>query len=323
MTRRCGLLARLRLTPAPPPSSWADAGAPAYLSAAQLADGSHRLIGLSAAGAELFRIRIPDRGHAAAAHPEAPEAVAFARRPGTFALVIDCARRCVAHRLSAPAGRHFSGHGVFAAAGDLLCTAESDIATGEGRIGLWSRPEGYRRVGEIATGGIGPHDILRLGDVLAVAHEGRRDDGRGGGAAAGAGRPALTYLSLLGEILEEAVLPPELAANAIRHLAQSATGEVAFAMEWRGPDAALVPLLGLHRHRRGRRRAVAGRRHGAAGPPCRAALGPPPGADRRLTARRTARFGARPAKRLLRAAPTRPLVRRRTGTGPALRGAEP
>ena len=96
-----------------PAIGWAAAGAPDYLAAAGLPDGGYCLLGLTAAGGECFRLPLPDRGHAAAAHPERPEAVAFARRPGTFALVIDCAEGREVARLHSPEGRHFFGHGAF------------------------------------------------------------------------------------------------------------------------------------------------------------------------------------------------------------------
>ncbi|MEC7299045.1 MAG: DUF1513 domain-containing protein, partial [Pseudomonadota bacterium] len=145
MTTRRGFLASLLAASTMPRLSWADAGNPAYLSAAREGDGGYALFGLSETGADVFRIPLPGRGHAATAHPTAPEAVAFARRPGTFALVIDCVTGHVAHRLESPSGRHFYGHGAFVAGGDILCTTENDIDSGEGRIGFWSRREGYAR----------------------------------------------------------------------------------------------------------------------------------------------------------------------------------
>ena len=87
-----------------PTIGWAAAGAPHYLNAAGLPDGSYWLLGLTEDGAETFRLPLPDRGHAAAAHPERPEAVAFARRPGTFAVVIDCAEGREIAQLHTPRG---------------------------------------------------------------------------------------------------------------------------------------------------------------------------------------------------------------------------
>lgn len=247
--RRRAFLASFLASASLPALSWADAGGPAFLAAAREADGGYALFGLSAAGQDVFRIALPGRGHAACAHPDAPEAVAFARRPGTFALVIDCASGQTLHRLQAPVGRHFYGHGAFALGGSILITTENDIASGEGRLGLWDRQAGYRRMGEIASGGIGPHDILSLpGDVLAVANGGIRthpDHGRDKLNIPDM-RPNLTYIELSGEVLEQVTLDPQLHKASIRHLAWH-DGLLAFAMQWQGPLPDPAPLLGLHR----------------------------------------------------------------------------
>lgn len=232
-----------------PQLSWADAGAPSYLAAAFEPDGGFALFGLSDNGTREFRIPLPGRGHAAAAHPHAPEAVAFARRPGLFALVIDCVQGQITHQIHAPKGRHFYGHGAFIAGGDILCTTENDITTGAGRIGLWSRKDGYVRIGDFASGGIGPHDLLRLdGDVLVVANGGIRTDPARGREKLNLDsmQPNLSYLSTSGELLERVELPPDMHQNSIRHLAAAADGTLAFAMQWQGDVADPVPLLGLH-----------------------------------------------------------------------------
>lgn len=249
MTTRRGFLAGLLAAASAPTLSWADAGGPAYLAAAKEPWGAYALFGLAAGGQDVFRIPLPDRGHAAAAHPDAPEAVAFARRPGTFALVIDCVSGRVTHRLDAPEGRHFYGHGAFVEEGALLVTTENDIESGAGRLGLWARDEGYARVGEIASGGIGPHEVLRLpGDVLAVGNGGiltHPDHGREK-LNLETMRPNLSYVTLSGGVQEQVELAPELHRASIRHLAHHG-GLVGFAMQWEGDLSEPVPLLGLHR----------------------------------------------------------------------------
>jgi hypothetical protein len=246
--RRRQFLGALIASAGVPALSWADAGDPMFLAAAREADGAYALFGLDQAGQDLFRIPLPTRGHAATAHPSVPEAVAFARRPGTYALVIDCVGGAVTHRLQAPKGRHFYGHGAFIADGDLLVTSENDIATGQGVLGLWSRREGYRRVGERASGGVGPHEILHLGnDILAVANGGihtHPDRGREK-LNLGTMRPNLSYVTLDG-VQEVVTLAPELHQLSIRHLAAQG-GQVAFAMQYQGDPSDEVPLLGLHR----------------------------------------------------------------------------
>ncbi|KIN72378.1 DUF1513 domain-containing protein [Sulfitobacter guttiformis] len=248
-----GLLA-VGVVPAP---TWADAGKPAYLAAAARSDGTYALCGLNASLETVFRIPLPARGHAAAAHPLRPEAVAFARRPGTFAVVIDCLSGTAKARLKAPEGLHFYGHGAFSASGDWLFTTENDYASGRGNIGVWDVAAGYRRIDGFSSGGIGPHDIKRLpnSDVLVVANGGidtHPDTGRAKLNIATM-QSNLSYL-LDGAVMEQAILPPHHQKNSIRHLALSAKGDVAMGMQWEGDGTS--PAL-VARHSRGSDIAVA------------------------------------------------------------------
>lgn len=251
MTTRRGFLSGLLAAGLVPRPSWADAGAPRYLAAARGADGASYLHGLSDMGEALFRLPLPARGHAAAAHPMRPEAVAFARRPGRFALVIDCRSGAVMARLSAPAGRHFYGHGAFSRDGARLFTAENDYDAARGRIGVWDAAHGYARIGEFASGGVGPHDILRLPgtDVFAVANGGIETHPDMGRVKLNLPtmRPNLSYLSAEGAMLDQVELDPALRLNSIRHLAARPDGLIAFAMQWQGDVAAAPPVLALHR----------------------------------------------------------------------------
>ncbi len=226
-----------------PRVSWADAGSPAFLAAGKTGE-NYLLHGLDANGGTLFRLPLPARGHAAAAHPVRPEAVAFARRPGSFALVIDCAAGTVTHQLAPPQGLQFNGHGAFSADGTHLMTSEVIADTSEGRIGLWSAAD-YTRLTDWPSGGIGPHDLKRLPDGrLAVANGGIRTDPNDRAKLNLPDmRPNLALLSADGRILDRIELSG-LHQNSIRHLAL--TGDtIAFAMQWEGDPAEPVPLLGL------------------------------------------------------------------------------
>ncbi len=231
-----------------PRLGWADVGSPALLAAARDGAGQHWLHGLSASGESRFRQPLPGRGHAAAAHPSRPEAVAFARRPGTFALVLDCVSGGVLARLTPPEGRQFNGHGAFSADGSRLFTSEVVAEGSQGRIGIWEAA-GYRRIGEWDSGGLGPHEVLRLpGDLLAVANGGIATDPQDRSKLNIATmRPNLTLLSAEGAVHEQVALAPELSRLSIRHLALAPDGELAFALQWEGDPAEPVPLLGLHR----------------------------------------------------------------------------
>tara|TARA_R110002049_G_scaffold23781_6_gene84674 strand:- start:59588 stop:60652 length:1065 start_codon:yes stop_codon:yes gene_type:complete len=239
-----GLLAA-GIIPAP---TWADVGDPAFLAAAGLPDGSFVLCGIDATLNVIFRIPLPARGHAAAAHPQKPEAVAFARRPGTFAVVMDCRNGASKAWLEAPQGRHFYGHGAFTKDGRTLLTTENDFENGQGRIGMWDATGGYARIGEFASGGIGPHDIKRLpgSDTFAVANGGI-DTHPGSGRTKlnlPTMRPNLSYLRD-GQIIETVELDADQHMNSIRHLAVAQDGSLALGMQWQGDDRP-PPLVGLH-----------------------------------------------------------------------------
>ncbi|MCW1917898.1 DUF1513 domain-containing protein [Rhodobacter sp. KR11] len=221
--------------------SWADAGSPAWLAAAKEGE-DYRLHGLSETGESLFALPLPARGHAAAAHPTRPLAVAFARRPGTYALVIDCVTGAQTHRLTPPPGRQFNGHGAFASDGRVLYTSEVVAEGSEGRIGIWET-EGFTRMGEWISGGIGPHDIKLTKAGLIVANGGiQTDPGDRTKLNIDTMAPNLTLLSKGGSILDQVSLP-DLPQASIRHLVLTETG-VAFAMQWEGDPAEVVPLLG-------------------------------------------------------------------------------
>lgn len=207
--------------------------------------GDFVLHGLDEAGGSLFALPLPARGHAAAAHPSRPLAVAFARRPGIFALVTDCRTGEVAHRLTPPDGRQFNGHGAFSRDGSLLMTSEVVAEGSLGRIGLWETA-GFTRIGEWDSHGIGPHDMKRLPDGrLIVANGGIETDPQDRSPLnLDRMRPNLALLSAEGALLDLAELPQDLRRNSIRHLALTGEG-VAFAMQWQGDLAEPVPLLGL------------------------------------------------------------------------------
>ena len=227
-----------------PRVSWAEVGSPAFLAAGKSGE-DFVLHGLTAQGKSLFHIALPARGHAAAGHPTEALAVAFARRPGTFALVIDCLTGLVRHRLSPPEGRQFNGHGAFSADGSLLMTSEVVAEGSAGRIGLWETA-GFRRIAEWDSGGIGPHDLKRLADGrLVVANGGiQTDPGDRTKLNIADMRPNLTLLSAEGILLDQAELEADLHQNSLRHLALAGSG-VAFAMQWEGDPAEPVPQLGL------------------------------------------------------------------------------
>ncbi|MEM0922412.1 MAG: DUF1513 domain-containing protein [Pseudomonadota bacterium] len=252
LSRRRFLLTAAAAPSLAPALSWAEAGAPDLLAAAKTPETGHfTLLGLRRSGETVFSLPLPGRGHAAAAHPYRAEAVAFARRPGTFALVIRCTDGAAIAKLTAPEGRHFYGHGVFSADGGLLYTTENAYETGAGRVGIWDASDGYRRLGEISSGGIGPHDMALLPDgaALVVANGGIRTHPASGREKLNLPEmaPNLSYLSTVdGALIDQVGPEAELRLNSMRHLAVAQSGLVAVAMQWQGDPEDGVPLLAFH-----------------------------------------------------------------------------
>lgn len=251
MTSRRGFLMGMLASGLAPAATWADAGAPDYLSAGQEMDGSYSLYGLASDGSIRFRQQIPGRGHAAAAHPHKAQAVGFARRPGTFAFVLDCVTGHTVAELASPKGRHFYGHGVFSRDGSVLYTAENDYDNAAGVIGVWDARGGYKRLGEFSSHGVGPHDVRLMPDgvTLVVANGGIETHPDSGRAKLNIPvmQPSLVYLTLEGALLEQVELEHALHMNSIRHLDLRSDGLVGFAMQWQGGQGDLPPVLGMHR----------------------------------------------------------------------------
>jgi hypothetical protein len=213
--------------------------------------GGYLAAGLDGGGARLFERPLPARGHGVAFHPARPHCAVFARRPGTFAWVLDTATGAVVRAVEPAAGRHFYGHGAFSRDGRLMFAAENDYPAGRGVLGVYDVEAGYRRIGEMPSHGVGPHDLALLPDgaTLAVANGGIRthpDQGRAKLNLATMA-PNLAYLEAAsGRLLELAELPAHLHKLSIRHLAVDRRGRVAIAMQYEGSRRDRVPLVGLH-----------------------------------------------------------------------------
>ncbi len=237
---------------------WAAANSapPAYASAARQEDGSFALLLLSAAGEVLRRIPLSARGHDVAVDPATGRAVAFARRPGTFAIAFNLRDVSEPIVFTASEGRHFFGHGAFSRNGRLLFVSENDIAGARGVIGVYDVGAGYRRVGEHPSFGLGPHEVILLADgrTLAVANGGldtAPDAGRENLNIAEM-QPSLAFIDTeTGELRSVHALTGSLHRLSVRHVAADASGRVWFGGQWEGDFSeapALIGCAGLDRH---------------------------------------------------------------------------
>lgn len=221
----------------------------AYAAAAQKSDGSHILLLLSAQGTVVREIPLSTRGHDIAVHAASGRAVAFARRPGTFAVAFNVRDSRPPVIFNAANGRHFYGHGVFSDDGRVLYVTENDFACERGVIGVYDAARGYRKTGELQSFGIGPHELLLLGDgqTLAVANGGIDTAPESGRADLNLDSmaPSLTFIDrVTGTLVAKHDIGAGLHRLSIRHLAASADGAVWFGGQWQGAQSEIPELVG-------------------------------------------------------------------------------
>lgn len=252
MIARRRLFAAAAASLALPLPAFAAAATPAFLSAGMTRDGQALVAGLGADGATRWRRDLPARAHQVIRRPGADEAIVFGRRPGSFVMVLGLQDGRRRHLVDAADGRHFNGHGVFDAAGAVLYATETEIDTGEGRIGIYDARNRYRRLGEVVSGGLDPHDIRLMPDgaTLVVANGGilTHPDLPQGKLNPDTMAPSVAYVALgQGHIVEQVVPPDGLSRLSLRHLAVTADGLVEIAGQYEGPQADPVPLVASHR----------------------------------------------------------------------------
>lgn len=224
---------------------------PLFLSAAREPDGGYSAVIFSATGDILHTEMLPDRGHGGAFDPVRGRAVLFARRPGRFAMAFDPHGPGTPLIFSPPPDRHFYGHGFFSPDGALLYASENDFDAERGAIGVYDAADGFTRIGEFESGGIGPHEILLLPDgrTICVANGGilTHPDFPREKLNLSSMEPSLVYLDRRdGSLIERWTLPAELSRLSIRHLAV-ARDTVWFGCQYEGYEGDEVPLIGTHR----------------------------------------------------------------------------
>ncbi|MBD8891699.1 DUF1513 domain-containing protein [Roseibium litorale] len=223
--------------------------APLFATACKRANGSYALAILDDAGQMLAEVGLPDRGHGMAVSPDGRRIMAFARRPGTFAMLIDPYDRKEPLVIASEPGRHFYGHGCFSADGRLVYAVENDYERVRGVLGVYDvSGRDVRRIGEIETGGIGPHDLLRMpdGKTMVVANGGIQTD-------PGQPReklnietmdPSVVYLDLSsGDVLAQHRLSKDLHKLSLRHMALDGKGQVWVGGQFEGDLQQIPPLV--------------------------------------------------------------------------------
>ncbi|MBZ9705853.1 DUF1513 domain-containing protein [Mesorhizobium sp. B3-2-1] len=233
------------------PSAWANtlAADAVFATAFVKRDGSFGAAVLSEAGKVLHAIDLPDRGHDVTFDPVLKRSVVFARQPGTFAVVFDHTGRDAPLTIASITGRHFFGHGVFSPDGALLYATENDFDNAAGVVGVYDARAKFNRIGEFPTYGMGPHELLLLGDgrTIAVANGGIETHPDYGHAELNIATMKPSYVLVdraTGDLIEKHELPAALHQLSIRHMDIDQTGAVWFGCQYRGPGTDRPLLVG-------------------------------------------------------------------------------
>ncbi len=222
-----------------------------FFSARADAAGRYFVTGFDADGAVLVDQALAGRGHGSAFSVDG-RVVHFARRPGRFALVLDPSAGTVEARIDSIEGRHFEGHGAFSPDGRLLYATENDYAVARGVIGVYDATDDWRRVAELDTGGMDPHEMRLMpdGDTLVVANGGilTHPDYPQENLDIQGMDPSLAYVDRRdGRLLSIHRLAPELAQLSLHHLAVAADGTVYAVMQDAMKREAPASLIIEHR----------------------------------------------------------------------------
>lgn len=248
-TRRDFLRYSLQIAALSPLSGFAQGagGLPALLSADWAPTGSDAAAGFGALTGR--RVILPSRGHAILPLPHG-EAIVVSRRLGLWLARINWQRGEIIQMAEAAFDRHFFGHGLLTPDGSTLLTTENNDDTSAGLIGIYEAGS-LKRLGEIPSGGIGPHELLWLspGNILAVANGGILTLPETGRAklnldSMNASIALLEWPS--GKLLDQFTLTDK--ALSLRHLALASDGTLGIAMQAEYTSAKAhrdAPLLAL------------------------------------------------------------------------------
>lgn len=203
---------------------------------------------LNEKGVIITQLSLPARGHSFATHGVDGWSVVFARRPGNFALAFNAAGKTEPILFHAPNGRHFFGHGLFIENGRRLLATENAYETGDGLIGIYDATNNFARIGEFATGGIDPHDMLLMpdGKTLCVANGGiltHPDTGRQKLNLATMQSSIAFIDHTSGSLIAVQHLPDNLQRLSLRHMALDAAGHVWIGGQYEGAKTDAPPLI--------------------------------------------------------------------------------
>ena len=219
-----------------------------FASAYRAPDGTYGIATIAENGAIIERSPLPARAHGVSFCRATGRIAAFARRPGTYALIRTRDGKARPVVVTAAEGRHFYGHGCFSADGRLLYTTENDFDSRIGMVGVYDTADGARK-GEFPSYGTGPHDMTLSADgrVLIIANGGIETHPDFGRTKLNLDHmePSLVLVDITtGGLIEKHTLPATLRNLSTRHVDIDEDGGIWFACQYEGPRNDLPPLVG-------------------------------------------------------------------------------
>ncbi|WP_428522039.1 DUF1513 domain-containing protein [Roseibium sp.] len=225
--------------------------APLFASAFKKSAGGYGIAVFDDLGQIQAEITLPGRGHGIAVSDTGDCLAAFARRPGTFAIVAWPYSGKPMQTIVAALGRHFYGHGCFSKDGRILFAVENDFASARGVVGVYDvSGETITRLGELDSHGIGPHEVLLRpdGNVLIVANGGietHPDHGREK-LNLETMSPSVVFLDVkTGDLLAEHRLDKSLHQLSLRHMALDGAGRAWVGGQFEGSKTDTPPLVAV------------------------------------------------------------------------------
>ncbi|WP_395022778.1 DUF1513 domain-containing protein [Dongia sp.] len=218
---------------------------PRYFSACNLKPGpeGYGAAGLDAKGRIVWQQPMPARGHTLELSPDGRLCAIIDRKPGAAITFCRAADGALLNRIAAPEGSSFDGHAVFNRAGTLLYATESRDGDQAGSIAVFNVADGMP-VATFPTQGIEPHELIwaEPDRSLAIGNGGIRDKL----AMEAEIESSLVLLDARdGALLAKHALDEDLISLSIRHLAQSAAGEIVFVMQDQDAATDWRPMAGL------------------------------------------------------------------------------
>ena len=171
------------------------------------------------------------------------------RRPSEWFWILAADSGKLKYSIKAEANRHFYGHACYSLEGDLLYVTENNTSDFSGVIGIYDVASGYKKIGEFATQGIGPHEIVMHpdGKTLVIANGGIKTERASREELnIDSMQPSLVYLDRHEGKLIQQVYPAHNQMS-VRHLTMHSDGTVIIGIQFQGERHLNVPMILTHR----------------------------------------------------------------------------